>query len=164
MTETPPCHWFSLLRLRHVASAGCILLGIALVLLWIRSPIWRDTLVYLGPAYHCRLVSWRGGLMFFAVPNELGTTVPLTWDVHRTMDTPQRRAPTWAFKFDIAAMLDGSAMVRVPHWLVVLLCAGAAVALKTVRRWRISVRGLLLLTTLTAILAGGVMVISRMRM
>ncbi len=162
MTETRRRPWLRMLR--GTVSALCLTLCAAFVLLWVRSYSTRDTLVEVKPTLSRFLVSWRGGIFYSVhVHHQLDERVPWTWQVHKPVAKPPRLLPNWAFKFDLFVGPDGSVFVRAPHWVGVTLAAGGLAILAIKPRWRFSVFHLLLFMTLIALLAGGIIVLSRMR-
>lgn len=141
-------------RLCVTASILCVAACAFILVLWVRSYIWRDSAgVQLYAARMVRVFSTRGVLEFqtYANRGEQGTfirslsheQISAVWK--RDVGGPEPVKKTWHWD----APSYGGLYVHVPHWFLALF----AIALAAIPwiKWRFNLRTLLIVMTLIAV-------------
>jgi hypothetical protein len=153
-------------KMRIAFSVACGILCLLLIVLWVRS-YWRWDNFYLelGTKQATVVATWQGTLQFGLTGYR--TEIPIEW-VHRSMPIEE-----FLIKMKDILVTENFGLVRLAYsspqewfvqiriWLPVLF-AGALAVLPWIH-WskRFSLRTLLIITTLLAVLLGGIVYTSR---
>ena len=133
--------------LRIAFSATCLIVVVLLCALWVRS-CWRaDTIVRISSERIINLLS-TNGVLYVYYDGNLHFLTPYKGDTawHYSMS----RKPTNPPPGNMIA--DGRVTLLIPYWLTLVFVA--AVTAAPWIRWRFTLRTLLLVTTIIAILLG----------
>jgi hypothetical protein len=142
------------MRFRKLRIAWSVLCGIAcllLIALWVRSYWWFDSYYLRVGATRCGGDSLRGSVVLHLQDTRLmetfstGYTSKSAEDVHRAKEIRD----LWNFYF---ANWGAGYYVVFPNWFAILLLSASAFA--SWRRWRFTIRTLLVATTLIAVVLG----------
>jgi hypothetical protein len=152
--------------LRIAFSATCGILCLLLIVLWIRSYWWQDTVIYASSAttglaiqsWHgtCRQMNYVGALDPYATPAPLGwsrNSLYIGMPPEISFETsPFYKLPSGFFRI-------GMSYWQVPHWFLFLLSAAFAGVPWIFHRF--SLRTLLIAVTLVAVVLGAIQVFIR---
>ena len=135
--------------LRIAFSAFCGIAAVLLIALWGRSYAWDDSF-----NVHVPFMNWlginsnRGSVKIF-----VNTMQSLPWEF--VTEPAHDRLDAIPNNYGFALQYNRPSLyVRIPHWLCVLVAAVFAVMPWVRIRWRFSLRTLLIVTTLVALLFG----------
>jgi hypothetical protein len=145
-----------ILRLLRITwTAGCAVVCLLLIVLWVRSYTKWDQAWIGGFGAH-RIGSLRGCIEFYS-SQSIPFARPGSWGVNvGSADT--HFFTTWGFALPHTAFND----IRIifPHWLPIALSLALAVAPWLKESWRFSLRTLLIAVTLLAVLLGAVIAVT----
>jgi hypothetical protein len=142
------------MRFRKLRIAWSVLCGIAfllLIALWVRSYWWFDSYYLRVGAIRCGGDSLRGSIVLHFQDTRLMETFSTGYDSKSSEDVHRAKEirDLWNFYF---ATWGAGYYVVFPNWCAILLLIASAFA--PWRRWRFTIRTLLLATTLIAVVLG----------
>ena len=141
--------------LRIAFSATCLIACVLLIVLWVRSYWWADSVTNVGND----LILHRGGTeigSFFFGWEDYKTTPKIPppditngWEYQRYDSNPHSGSPAWMFTSN-----GDAGLVRCPAWFVTLCAMSFAIMPWLPWSKRFSLRTLLIATTLVAMVLG----------
>jgi hypothetical protein len=146
--------------LRIAVSSTCVVIGLLLVTLWVRSYRWSDSILGLkrNTGFGVAFFSENGQLVV-ACNAPISTLYAVSqWEVRTATARGLLRPIRSWFGFGYLKSRRERGL-GVPHWFPVLLTAVVAVA--PWMRWRYSLRALLIGTTMVAVVLGVVIIAGR---
>jgi hypothetical protein len=151
-------------RLRKFASLLCFMVGVALIVLSIRSYYWRDVQHgRVADRQAFAICSMQGRMTLYAyethniiLPWELRSYAVDKRDVLRAIESTQQNSLGFGFVRSSAGLI-----VSVPYWLFVLITGAMFAILRIKRQWRFRLRTLLVATTFVAIVLGMIVKLNR---
>jgi hypothetical protein len=144
-------------KLRIAFSAGCGIICLLLIVLWVRSHRAEDRASGRLSSAGIRLYSSRGWLVLFK--NSTPGAGPYDWDITLGSDY-WLNPPDARLQYALPLSFFGRSTISnisLPHWVVAMACvAVATVPWLLGRQFRFSLRTLLIATTLLALLLGAI--------
>ena len=139
--------------LRIAFSATCLLACVLLVVLWVRSYWWWDTISWGITSKQGLQVSSQSGGTVIQYIDISGFTLDLyKWDLHCQRSPDANPMPISGIDEASAGFYFVHGMVALPYWFLVPVSAICACIPWT--HWRFTLRTLLIATTLVAVVLG----------
>src|SRR3954471_20686925 len=144
------------MRFRKLRIAWSVMWGVAavlLVVLWVRSYWWYDIRGYYSPVGSLSLESQHGKVKVYTAIGHARGGGFVGGTVYDKDNRNGPRLERWGFSHSLLQPFD--LYMAMPHWLPILLLATSGVV-PWIRwiNWRFSLRSLLIVTTLVAIVLG----------
>ena len=128
--------------LRIAVTALSLTACVLLIALWVRSYWWWDRIYRVSAASRLQSIGSNRGTVRFESSHFRFR--PHTWRYFSNPDYEMYESFRWHF-------INGNGYIQVPHWLIVLIGAGAATVPWIHRLRRFSLRTLLIAMTLIAV-------------
>jgi hypothetical protein len=147
-------------KLRIAFSATCGIICLLLILLWVRSYWWQDSLSRSATSRGLLVFSSsRGTLMLLECPPLGYPAATLGWHLGSYRQEPSEQSGErsedgwpWPFTWHFN-QISGQFIIRAPHWLFVT-ASGILAVVTPWLPWRFSLRTLLIAMTLVAVVLG----------
>jgi hypothetical protein len=146
--------------LRIAFSATCLVACVLLIVLWVRSYWWWDTISWGITSKQGLQASSQSGGTVFQYIDMRGFTLDLyKWRLHSQQSPDANPMPISGMDEAFAGFLFLNGMVAIPYWFLVPVSAVCA-AVPWIR-WRFTLRTLLIATTLVALVLGVIVYAAR---
>jgi hypothetical protein len=169
-SDEPSSVWRLVRTLRNFTALALLTLCLGVLALWVRSVESFDAVSYFGPSRGCQLSSMAGCVSFVCAETLAGgathclrlatDSTPGLLEIARQVNGAELESPgPIGFYFHSRS---AGVTIHAAHWLIALVFAALAFALKPKPRLRFRLSDLLVLKTFAAVLVAGVASLTRL--